>query len=68
MPLRARPIRTAALPAALVAAGLLTACGTPTTTPEPDAPARAGAPREPAVPGAAGPRGGPGCGGALPGA
>ncbi|MFE7516925.1 lipoprotein [Streptomyces sp. NPDC057540] len=66
MPLRARPIRTAALPAALVAAGLLTVCGTPTTTPEPDAPARAGAPRKPSVPAAAGTLGGPGSACALP--
>ncbi|CAM5228647.1 lipoprotein [Streptomyces tanashiensis] len=43
MPDRARPIRTSALPAALVAAGLLlTACG---TTPGPDRPAGARAPQ-----------------------
>ncbi|MFC9591846.1 lipoprotein [Streptomyces sp. NPDC056944] len=68
MPQRARPIRTAAVPAALVAAGLLlTACGALGTTPEPDdAPARAGAPEKPAVPAAAATLGGKGSACALP--
>ncbi|MFF8374685.1 lipoprotein [Streptomyces sp. NPDC015661] len=63
MPERARPIRTSAVPAALVAAGLLlTACG---TTPMPDAPA-AGSPKPPTTPRAAVTLGGPGSACALP--
>ncbi|MEU6165666.1 lipoprotein [Streptomyces tanashiensis] len=70
MPDRARPIRTSALPAALVAAGLLlTACG---TTPAPDRPAGARAPQAtataetPEKAEAAATLGGPGSACALP--
>ncbi|MER7945929.1 lipoprotein [Streptomyces sp. NPDC096079] len=66
MALRARPIRTSAVPAALVAAGLLlTACG---TTPQPATPAAGAstAAGAPAAPQAAATLGGPGSACALP--